>query len=219
MVQLCSIECDLLHPYSDPNNEMNKPFADDLAAWGKICKNLWIWDYMVDYYIYGLPFPNLRSIGKNIKYYKDNNVKGVFMEANYSCVSGEMSDLRNYVASRCLWNPELDSWELTKEFCNLHYKKAAKPILEYLTLLHDNVDKKNLKARFNAKPYEVGLDADISEYIFNQYQEALKLADDDMVKSRVEKASLCAYVAMLETARGEAQVIYGKLNWQSSKLI
>lgn len=205
MVQLCSIECDMLHAYTDKDNAMNKPFADDLAEWGKVCKNLWIWDYMVDYNCYLLPFPNLRSIGKNIKYYKDNNIKGVFMEANYSSVAGEMSDLRNYITARCLWNPELDSWELTKEFCNLYYKNSAKPILEYLTRIHDNVEKNNLKARCNpVKPFEIGLDANFSCYIFKKFEDAVKMADDETVRSRVEKASLCAYVAMLETAKGEA---------------
>lgn len=217
MIQLCSIECDLLHSYDQPGNKMNKPFADDLAGWGKICKNLWIWDYIVDYYVYGLPFPNLKSIGKNIKYYKDHNVKGVFMEANYSSEAGEMSDLKNYITSKCLWNPELNSWKLTEEFCNLYYKKAAKPILEYLTKLHDNIEEKKLKAKFNALPKDVGLDATFAEWIFDKFQDAIKLADDEEVKNRVERASLCAYVAVIEAARGELRYNNGKANYLSTE--
>jgi hypothetical protein len=180
---------------------MNIPFRQDFENWAKICNNLWIWDYTVDYFYYGLPFPNLRSIGKNIKYYKEAGIKGVFMEANYSCVAGEMSDLRNYITSRCLWNPDLDSWELTKEFCNLYYKNAAPPIIEYLTKLHDNVEEKHLKAWCFATYSEVGIDADFAKYIFSKFEEALKLADDDVVRNRVERASLTSYVAMIEAAR------------------
>ncbi len=216
MVQLCSIECDLLHAYTDAGNTMNKPFADDLAGWGKMSQNLWIWDYVVDYAYYGLPFPNLKSLGKNIKYYKDNNVKGVFMEANYSSLAGEMSDLRNYITSRCLWDPELDSWELTKEFCNLYYKKSAKPIMEYLTTIHNRVEEKNLKAKFNAKPFEVGLDAEFSNYILTKFEEALQVADDETIKRRVERAALSGYVAMIEAARGEVKYVNGKINYNSS---
>ncbi|MBP7496122.1 MAG: DUF4838 domain-containing protein [Bacteroidales bacterium] len=216
MVQLCSIECNLLKPYYDKGSEMNVEFAKDLAAWGKICENLWIWDYIVDYNCYGLPFPNLKSIGANIRYYRNVNVKGVFMEANYQS-TGELSDLRNYITSRCLWNPSLDSWELTKEFCELHYAKAAKPILEYLETLHKNIDKYNLKAKFNATPKEIGLDAKLSEYIMNKYEEALKLADNDIVRERVEKASLCAMVAFIETARGEVEYQNNRLNFKSSE--
>ena len=203
MIQLCSIECNLLHPYADKNSKMNKPFGDDLASWGKICKNLWIWDYIVDYNLYGLPFPNMKSIGQNIKWYKANNIKGVFMEANYSSEAGEMSDLRNYVTSRCLWNPELDSWELTKEFCNLYYKKAARPILEYLTTLHNNVETKHLSGQFNSSAPAIVGDSDFANYIFSKFEEAMKLADDDTVRNRVERASLCAYVAVIEMEKGD----------------
>ena len=63
------------------------------------------------------------------------------MQANSVSLSGEMSDLRNYVMSRCLWTPGLDSWELVEEFCHLHYQEAAEPILTYLIELHDNAEK------------------------------------------------------------------------------
>jgi hypothetical protein len=211
MVQLCSIECDMLHPYADKDNEMNRAFAHDLAEWGQVCENLWIWDYMVDFNCYGLPFPNLQSIGKNISYYRDNHIKGVFMEGNYSSEAGELSDLKNYVASQCLWKPGSDSWELTKEFCNLYYRKSAKPILEYLTVIHDKVKKKNLKARCNpVKPHEIGLDSIFSKYIFAKFEEALLLADDTILKERVERASLCAYVSVLETSLERNKKIAGE---------
>jgi hypothetical protein len=211
MIQLCSVECDMLHAYADKDSDMNRAFANDLAEWGEVCKNLWIWDYMVDFNCYGLPFPNLQSIGQNISYYKDNHIKGVFMEGNYSGEAGELSDLKNYVTSQCLWKPGSDSWELTKEFCNLYYKKSAKPILEYLTVIHDNVKKKNLKARCNpVKPYEIGLDSVFSKYIFAKFEEALILTDDITIKERVEKASLCAYVAILETSLEKKKEIADK---------
>ncbi|MDP4266645.1 MAG: DUF4838 domain-containing protein [Bacteroidota bacterium] len=217
MVQLCSIECNLLRPVNDKNDDMNRPFAEDLAAWGKICKNLWIWDYMVDYRSYTMPFPNLKAIGQNIKYYADNNIKGVFMEANYQSDAGEMSDLRNYVTSHCLWKPGSDSWALAEEFCRLHYGKAWKPIFEYLTMFHDNAEKLNLKAKFNAVPEEVGLNKEMSEKILNYFEEALKLADNDEIKDRVEKASISALCTMIETARGDAKFENGRYNYQSDE--
>ncbi|MCD4681084.1 MAG: DUF4838 domain-containing protein, partial [Bacteroidales bacterium] len=129
MIQLCSIECDLLHSFQDKSNKMNKPFVKDLTRWVKISNNIWIWDYIVNFSCYGLPLPNLRSIGDRIKYYSESNIKGVFMQANYSGLSREMSDLRNYITAKCLWKPGSDSWELTKEFCHLYYQNSARPIL------------------------------------------------------------------------------------------
>lgn len=200
MIQLCNIECDMLHAYHGKSAKVNKPFAKDLTKWSKITGNLWIWDYIVNFRCYGLPVPNLKSIGEKITFYSEKSIKGVFMQANYSGLSGEMSDLRNYVTSRCLWNPGLDSWELTKEFCNLYYLNSAKPILEYLTLIHNNVEQKKLNARcIGSKPTDFGLDWNFANYIFEKFQEALAMADNEIIRNRVEKASICAYVAVIET--------------------
>jgi len=217
MIQLCSIECDLLHGFDNKSNKMNKLFAKDLSKWAKKCENLWIWDYIVNFSCYGLPVPNLKCIGERVEYYSKNNVKGVFMQANYNGLSGEMSDLRNYITAKCLWKPGLDSWELTKEFCNLYYKNSAKPILEYLTRLHDNVEQKSLTARcINAKPIDFGLDEKFSKYILKKFEEAMEMADSEIVRRRVEKASICAYVAMLETAKETTQEFNREANFYTS---
>jgi len=216
MVQLCSIECNLLTPLNNPDDEWNKPFAEDLHNWGKITKDLWIWDYIVDYYYYNIPFPNLKAIGENIRYYRDNNVKGVFMEANYQSPAGEMEELRNYVTAKCLWNPDLDSWELTKEFCKLYYGKAGRVIFNYLNMLHDYAEKNKLKARFNATPQELGLTPEMSTKILDMFDKALLLADNDTIRDRVERAAISALCAYIETCRGEAIYNNGKLNYNSS---
>src|SRR5690606_31810616 len=88
---------------------------------------------------YQLPFPNLRAIGPSVDYFSKNNGKGVFMQAAGNGHSSELSDLRNYVMSRCLWKPGRDSWDEAEEFCRLHYGEAAQPILDYLTYYHDLV--------------------------------------------------------------------------------
>ena len=88
--------------------------------------------------------------------------------------------------------------------------------IEYLTKLHDNVEKKHLKARFCDTYSEVGIDADFAKFIFSKFEEAMKLADDDVVRNRVERASLTSYVAMIEAARGEVVYSNGKINYNSS---
>lgn len=200
MIQLCSIECDMLHGYEGKVPKMNKLFAKDLEKWSEKTDKVWVWDYIVNFNCYGLPVPNLKSIGEKIEYYRKNDVKGVFMQGCYNGLTGEMSDLRNYITAKCLWNPDLDSWELTKEFCNLYYRSSAEPILEYLTLIHNNVEYKKLNARcIGSKPGDFGLDLNVVNYIFERFEEALEMADNEIIRSRVEKASLCAYVAVIET--------------------
>ena len=203
-IQLCSIECCTLHAIDNPDCEQNQAFCADTNAWGKICKDIWIWNYNTNFRSYDLPFPNLRSIGPNVRYFLQNNAKGVFMQANGNGLTGEFSDLRNYIISNLLWNPHLDDQAILNEFVELHYASAAPAITDYITYLHDNVESRGLHPRCFPSPEEVGLDADSTKQIFEYFQQALGLTPNSEIKSRVEKASIPAYKAML-VAGGEIE--------------
>ena len=196
-IQLCSIECCTLHAIDNPDCEQNQAFCQDTNEWGKICDDIWIWNYNTNFRSYDLPFPNLRSIEPNVRYFLRNNAKGVFMQANGNGLTGEFSDLRNYLISHLIWNPQLDAESLLNEFVNLHYEAAAPPILEYITFLHDNVETKGLHPRCFPTPEDVGLDVESSQTIFDYFQQALALADKSEIRARVEKSSIPAYKAML----------------------
>ncbi|MEM3011557.1 MAG: DUF4838 domain-containing protein [Candidatus Bathyarchaeia archaeon] len=197
-IQLCSIECCTLHPIDDPNCPRNREFCHDVDEWSKICDDIWIWNYNTNFTAYDLPFPNLRSIGPNVRYFLRKKAKGVFMQANGNGTSGELSDLRNYLISRMLWNPNLDDQKLIVEFVQLHYKTAAQPILEYINMLHDNAEKLGVHPGCFPKPEEVGLNPEIARKALEYFDKALKMASDEEVRARVEKASICAYRAMIE---------------------
>jgi hypothetical protein len=197
-IQLCSIECCTLDPIDDPDCPKNTGFCNDMNAWGEICDDIWVWNYNTNFHAYDLPFPNLRVIGPNLRYFRSKNVKGVFMQANGNGNSGELCDLRNYLISRMLWNPDLDDQAVIEEFVTLHYGKAAPLILEYINMLHDNAEQAGVHPGCFPKPAEVGLNPEISRKIFNYFQKAVEMADDEVVRSRVEKASICAYRAMIE---------------------
>ena len=203
-IQLCSIECCTLHAIDNPDCEQNQAFCQDTNEWGKICDDIWIWNYNTNFRSYDLPFPNLRSIEPNVRYFLHNNAKGVFMQANGNGLTGEFSDLRNYLISHLIWNPQLDTEALLNEFVNLHYEAAAPPILEYITFLHDNAETKGLHPRCFPTPEDVGLDAESARTIFDYFQQALALTEKPEIQARVEKASIPAYKAML-VAGGEMQ--------------
>ena len=201
-IQLCSIECCTLHSIDDPDCEKNRAFCQDMNEWGEICDDIWIWNYNTNFRSYDLPFPNLRVIGPNVRYFLRNNTRGVFMQANGNGLTGELCDLRNHLIARLIWNPDLDGNAVCEEFVQLHYKRSARPIFDYIKMLHDNADAKNLHPGCFPSPAEVGLDAEISSRAFDYFEEALALADDAAVRERVEKASISAYKAMI-VAGGE----------------
>ncbi len=201
-IQLCSIECCTLHAIDNPDCEQNRAFCQDTNEWGKICDDIWIWNYNTNFRSYDLPFPNLRSIAPNVRYFLRNNAKGVFMQANGNGLTGEFSDLRNYLISHLIWDPHLDADALLNEFVNLHYEAAAPAILEYIAFLHDNVEAKGLHPRCFPTPEDVGLDPESAQTIFDYFQQALALAEEPEIRARVEKATISAYKAML-VAGGE----------------
>ena len=199
-IQLCSIECCTLHPINDSNCEKNRAFCRDADEWGKICDDIWIWNYNTNFRAYDLPFPNLRAIGPNVRYFLRNNAKGVFMQANGNGTTGELCDLRNYIIGRLIWNSDLDDKVLGEEFVRLHYNSAAQPILDYINALHNNAEARRVHPGCFPSPQEVGLNAEFARKAFDYFEQALALAEDDVVRARVGKASICAYKAMIVTS-------------------
>jgi hypothetical protein len=196
-IMLCSIECCTLHPLNDPTCARNRTFCRELADWKDRCDNIWIWNYNTNFRGYDLPFPNFNAIAKNVQFFLDNHVRGVFMQAAGDGLSSEMSDLRNYVMARCLWRPTDDGWALVDEFCRLHYGPAASPILAYERYLHQNAEARRVHPECFPVEGELGLNAEVAQRIQPYFKAALKLAPDDTIRRRVEKATIPALRTLL----------------------
>ena len=199
-IQLANIECCALHPLTDPACPRNVEFLAELRAWCRISDQVYLWSYFTDFRYYDLPFPNFRSIGPNLRLCADLGVRGVFAQSHGQSTSGDMSDLRNYVLARLLWNPYLDAWTLVEEFCRSHYGAAGAEILAWLVRLHDRADSLGVHPTCFATPEELGLDAAIAREMMERFARARELAQAEGPEfaARVEKASLPAHRAMIE---------------------
>ena len=146
-VRLCSIECCFAHPLRTCEADMGffnksekvQTFQQDLEEWARISDRLYIWDYVVNFRHYLLPFPNFYVLKDNINYLIENNVKGIFEEAapSYGHPGQEFAELRSWVLGKLLWDPSLDTDELVHEFIAGYYKSASDPVREYFHLIHD----------------------------------------------------------------------------------
>jgi len=122
-------------------DDRNKEFREDLLGWSKICRRIYIWDYVVNFSYPLTPHPNLRVLGPNIRFLVDHGVKGYFAEALPQSPGLEMAELRNWVLAKLMWNPKLDGNALVEEFVNGYYGPAGKHVLAYINLMHDAVEK------------------------------------------------------------------------------
>ena len=194
-IQLANIECSQMQPISDPASSLNAPFAKDMEAWGAVCPDICVWTYATNFHNYLLPCPNLHVIESNIRYFVAHNVRGVFFQGSGNAEGAEFSGIRNYMASRLLWDPNLSGDALRDEFVRLHYGKAAPAIQKFIDVFHENALSKRLEKNCFGHPRDYGIDAAVAERALGAIDEALTLAENDTVRARVERASIWAHRA------------------------
>lgn len=129
-IMLCNIEANRGMPIE--TDERNKGSKDELLAWGDICDNITLWDYCIQFRNLVSPFPNLKVIPQNIRFFTNHKVKMLFSQANRE-YEGEFAALRGYLLAKCMWNPDVNANEVIEDFCKGYYGPAAEPILQYIT--------------------------------------------------------------------------------------
>ena len=147
IIRLCSIECCFCHPLDDPNCPHNVEFKKDIEEWAAICNNLYIWDYTTDFLCYLSPFPNLAVLQKNVKFFKDHHVIGMFEQGNYQSLSGEFGELRGYLLAKLLWNPDMTEEEYyahMDEFLRDYYGAGWPYIREYIDVTSKKAAERHL---------------------------------------------------------------------------
>lgn len=189
IICLCSIECCFIHNLGD--DPFNQSFADDIRGWSRICDRLWIWDYIINYGHSICPFPNLKVLKPNIRFFIDNGVKGIYEESCYYTPASELQELRNYIIAKTLWDPSYDTQKAIDEFCAAYYGPAATPVLAYLKLIHASVQQvPGLHVQIGTHPKQY-LSAEVlsqSSALFDQAEAAV--AGDSVLLPRVQVARL-----------------------------
>src|SRR3546814_4483113 len=84
-----STRTDTLFPYTTLFRS-----ARDVQEWGKIAKDIIVWDYVIQFNHLVSPFPNLHVLQPNIQFFATNGVSAMFEQGN-SEVGGEFAELRS----------------------------------------------------------------------------------------------------------------------------
>ena len=200
-VRLCSIEACFAHPFEtcdDESRSVIRPdgskgsFITDLRDWGKVCDRMYIWDYTTCFAHYPTPHPNWRVLQPNIQAMVNNNVRGIFEQANGASRGGvDFNELRLYLISKLLWDPWCDVEKHRREFMEYFYGDAAPFLMEYLDLICDTVEKENIHVGFNDNPVHAFLREELLDQydaLFDRAAEAVR--GDPLRLWRVEKNRL-----------------------------
>ncbi len=134
-IMLCTIEEDRARPIStNPKSD----FPADLAGWCAIADDIFLWDYEVQFASPVAPFPNLRTLSSNVRWFAGAGVRHLFLQGNG--LRTELAELRCYLLAKLAWDPTVDVEALTDEFLAGYYGDAAPHLRAYVDLLHDELE-------------------------------------------------------------------------------
>ncbi len=200
IVQLTTHDCSVTDPIETSTYSESVKFRQALEGWGRICDHINLWYYNTNFAIYQLPIPNMRVVEPNIRYFLDNGVKGIFMQAVYNAPQSGLSDLQNYMTSRLLWDPNEDGNKVMDEFLHLHYGKAGRQIRRFIDRLHESAEEKGIQYGWSGIGENFGIDASVVRVGVQALDEAFALTDDPTIRARLEKASIAIHAAAMSEA-------------------
>ena len=131
-INVCAFPGTQSYPYSTEGGiKASREFAERVVEWGKICDNILVWDYVVNFTHLKLPFPNFEFQKENLEFYLENNIRFVFHQGSRDPMD-ENAEMRTYLLSRQLWDKDVDLLALAKKYVAVVYGDAAGLVEEYM---------------------------------------------------------------------------------------
>jgi hypothetical protein len=218
-IMLCTIEEDRNKTIEESSidaikkNPNAQTFAKDIKDWGKITKNIFLWDYEVDFAYSVSPFPNIHVLKPNLLFFMENNAFQHFQQAN-SDVGHEFAELKTYLISKLLWNIGIDQDSIINEFLQGYYGKASSFIRQYIDTLQYFGQSSKVFLDIYAPPTNYSKtflskdNIDIYSSIFDKAEEAVR--NDSVYLLRVRTARLPLWFAIMEIGKAD---MFGERGW------
>jgi len=203
-VMLCTIELNRSRPIADDPGSAS--FVRDIEDWSRICGNLYLWDYTVNFSHHVSPFPNLHVLQPNIRFFVDHGVRKHFQQTNTG-PGHEWSELKSYLLARLLWNPRAKAADVRNDFLSGYYGKAGPYLRQYIDALRGALERSGARLDIYEPPavHAAGhlSEADVAFYdkLFDKAEAAV--ARDKEVLARVQTARLPLMYAELEIAKDD----------------
>ncbi len=201
-IMLCTIECDRGRPIAASQGK--GAFSKDITDWGRLTDNIYLWDYVVQFRNYIDPFPNLRVLQPNIRFFRDNRITMMFQQGSGGSRS-EFHELRTYLIAKLLWNPDVDLEAVKDDFLRGYYGEAATHINDYIEAMHDALEAAKGKLGIYGYPWD-GVETFLTPEKISVYDAMLSRAadavrDDAVLARRVSFARLPLTFARLELSK------------------
>ena len=113
-------------------------FSRYLKRWRRIAAHVYMWDYDARFANFIQPHPNHFVMAKSLRFYRDQGVKGVFVQGSWGS-AGEFMHMRAWVTAQLLWDPDQDMRALMAESLDAYSGSAGPFLMKYLDLIHGAV--------------------------------------------------------------------------------
>ncbi|MBO4344928.1 MAG: DUF4838 domain-containing protein, partial [Victivallales bacterium] len=194
----------------------NKKFRDTVTEWGRLAKNLFIWDYAITFVVAntGLPFASEFHYGDLFRTYHENNVTGVFWE-HERLDRADLYELKFFLETKLMEDPYQDVENLINTFMPRYYGAAAPYIMKYRKELDRARKERNAfigwMAGLSTAKYITNDMLTGFQKLFDEAEASVK--DDPTLLLRVQRARMG--IDNL-TARRFVPLIYHGDNWKQN---
>lgn len=192
-----------------------RAFVNTLQQWKAKTTHLYVWDYGSNYDDYFTPFPMLYTLQKRLRLFRENGVKGVFLNGSgYEFTTFE--DAKTFVAAALMMNPDLSVDKLCSEFFRQQYPVSGKMLSDYyLGLEARAAQKKQPLPLYSGLRGLAAVYFDVPEFV-KFYDRLLALAPktDEEERARVNKILAALSFTRLQAARLQGVQQYGFLTRQ-----
>jgi len=203
-IMLCTTDLNRSLPIAgDPSSAS---FVRDLEDWSRICGRLCLWDHPVNLAHEVSPFPNLRVLQPNIRFFAGHGVRRHFQQADTG-PGHEESELKACLLARLLWNPEADAEAVMNDFLAGYYGPAGPFLRSYLDALDRALARSGARLDTHEPPtvhagdYLSAADVALYDRLFDRAEAAA--ARDPELRTRVRTARLPLIYAKLEIGRND----------------
>lgn len=203
-IMLCDIDCD--REVTLTENASGKEFVKAMEGWAAITNNIFVWDYGINFDNYLAPFPNFHILQDNIRLFEKNHATMHFSQIAGSR-GGDFAELRAYLVSKLMWNPEANVDSLMQHFLHGYYGEAAPYLYQYIKVMEGALIGSGQRLWIYDSPvsHKYGMLKPQLMRRYNQlFDDAEKaVAEDNKFLKRVQRARLPIQYSELEIARTE----------------
>ncbi|MDQ8005133.1 MAG: DUF4838 domain-containing protein [Pedobacter sp.] len=112
-------------------------------SWQNITKNIYLWDYAINFDNYFEFYPTASTAQRNLQFYIKNGVNGIFMHGSDEGSFAAFGNLKSYLYAQMLSNPDADLKKHINLFLENTYPTVGKELATYYISIEEQALKSN----------------------------------------------------------------------------